>query len=489
MIKLKKQMTASEIAKAVGGTLYGNENAVTASVAIDSRDVESGAMFAAIPGERTDGHNYIAAAAEKGASLILGEKDRLCALSQGGQQADFDTKKTAVIAVPDTVAALGALGHYYLSLYSPRIVAITGSVGKTTTKEYIFAALSGYFRTHKTDGNYNSVIGLPLTVMNMAPTDEMLVLEMGMSGYGEIAAMTETAPPDIGVVTNIGTSHIGLLGSREGIRDAKMELAAGLKPDGVMVLNGDEPLLDGYGGIRVAMENGAADVLVENIRQNTEESKTTFDLRIKATHPRLQQRYGDTVHICAITIHDIGAHVVFDAAIAFVVGVLCGVPEMSIREGLTKVYKNPMRQNVVKREVSGIGAVTFIEDCYNASPESMRTALSVLDTVAAGRRIAVLGDMRELGDYAEALHKALGETVAKKADLLFTLGEDAALIAAGAKDAGMPADRITAFPLTDTDPHAALAAALKSTLRPGDTVLLKASRSVKMEQVAAKLLG
>ncbi len=477
--KRKGGITAKEMADAMGATLNGEENAVALGVAIDSREEMTGGMFVAIVGERTDGHQYIADAIQCGAKVILAQRDRLMV----EQRRAAEAAKAAVLTVEDTVAALGLLAKWYLSLYCPKVVAITGSVGKTTTKEYIYAVMSRGYRTHKTDGNYNSVIGLPLTVLNMEEDTALLVLEMGMSGRGEIRAMTGIAHPDIAAVTNIGTSHIGLLGSREAIRDAKMEIAEGSGDKGTLILNGDEPLLLGYDGIFVAMDNRDADVLVEQIRQDPDRQRTLYDLRIKEGKKLPAGVLRD------LAIPAIGRHVVFDAAVACVAGLLCGLDEEEIRQGLLDVHRNPMRQHITKKRLSD-GEVTVIEDCYNASPESMTTALQVLKTLPAeGRRIAVLGDMRELGDYSAALHRSLGEKVAGCADLLFTYGEDAALIGEGAKEQGMKEADIESFSRTEPDSAGCLARAVAKRMQAGDVVLFKASRSVEMEKVAEILFS
>lgn len=292
-------------------------------------------------------------------------------------------------------------------------MGVTGSTGKTTTKEFIYSVLSAQGITHKTEGNFNNEIGLPLTMLKMKPDSKYLVLEMGMSQKGEIDYLTRLAGPDLAVITNIGDSHIENLGSRQAIRDAKLEICAGLRPGGKLILNGDEPLLAGIeNGVYVAAGNQNADYVISDIISHG--SCTTFCI----THG------GKTV--TDLTIPSIGDHNVFDASLAYAVGAEMGFSEQTIRKGLLNFKNTGMRQNIYK-----MGDVTVIEDCYNASPSSMSASLSVLSMIAqreGGRSIAVLGDMRELGDFSRALHEEVGAKVAEyHIDKLYTFGGDAGL--------------------------------------------------------------
>ncbi len=365
-----------------------------------------------------------------------------------------------------------------------RVVAVTGSVGKTTTKEMLAAVLSAAVQAptdlFKKDGNYNSTIGLPLSLGEVPPDTRLCVLEMGMSARGEIASMTRAARPDVALVINVGSSHLEHLGTRENIARAKLEIAEGLPSGGTLILNGDEPLLARAGqdfetdrphipgGVRVRYLSVAgrsdADIRVENPTPDGEGMR--FDL------------LDPEGNLTNLYVPAKGLHMVAAAAFAASVGLLWGMDEAAIRRGLLAYRPAALRQGS-----RTIGGVTLCEDCYNAAPESMAAALSVL-ALAPGRRVAVLGDMKELGDNTVALHRGVGETAVRAGvDILVTVGELGAHIAAGARDAGLAADRILTLPAID-DP-AAVAARLRPLLREGDTILFKASRAMALETLSA----
>ena len=452
----------SEIARATGGTLIGRDGEVR-TITTDSRSVEPGAMFIAIRGERFDGHDYINKAYEAGAACVLGDHipEGVIPLGAGG------------VVVRDTVKALGDIAKYRKECVAPFTVAVTGSTGKTTTKEFIYSVLNADNKTHKTEGNFNNDIGMPLTMLKIENGCRYLVLEMGMSGPGEIEYLSRLALPDMAVITNIGDSHIEHFGSREGIRDAKMEIVAGLREGGKLILNGDEPLLAGVeGAVYVSLKDAEASYYVSDITDHG--MCTTFDV----THA------GVTVQDLAIPV--LGEHNVFDAALAYAVGNELGMSEEKLRAGLNNFKNTGMRQNIYQSS-----DVTVIEDCYNASPSSMMASMSVLSMIAkreGGRSIAVLGDMRELGDFSRSLHEEVGEKVAELAiDRLYTFGDEAAFIAHGAKKAGMPEENIFVF--RNLDDPAAIAQVLKSDVKSTDAVLFKASRAVQLERVIEAMKG
>ena len=446
----------SQIASITGGRLCGADKEVR-TITTDSRSVEVGDMFIAIRGERFDGHDFIEGAYRAGAACILAEKmeETLIPLDCGA------------VVVGDTVRALGDIAKYCKNKIAPFTIAVTGSTGKTTTKEFIYSVMSAHAKTHKTEGNFNNEIGMPLTMLKLEEGCRYLVLEMGMSMPGEIEYLSCLACPDLAVITNIGDSHIESLGSREAIRDAKLEVRTGLSKTGKLILNGDEPLLAGVdGGIYVSMKNPYADYFVTNVIDHG--TCTTFDI----THN------GTTV--TDLTIPVIGEHNAFDAALAYAVGRETGLSDEEIRQGLLNFKNTGMRQNIYK-----MNDITVIEDCYNAAPLSMSASLSVLSMIAQrerGRGIAVLGDMRELGDFSRTLHEEVGAKVASLGiDRLYTFGDDAAFIALGAKKAGMPEENI--FTFRDLKNTAAIGEALKSDVRSADAVLFKASRAVRLERV------
>ena len=478
-ITLATPMTASVLSLMAGGSLThtGVTDPTITHICTDSREADEHTLFCAIRGERVDGHDYIQKAASLGCSAFLCER-----LPQ-------DAPSAAYILVEDTVNALSVLARAYRETVNDlSVVAITGSVGKTTTKEMTAAVLSRGKSLFKKDGNFNSTIGLPLSFMEITSDTDCAVLEMGMSGRGEIAAMTCAVRPNIAVIANIGSSHLEYLGSRENIARAKLEIAGGLSEGGILLLNGDEPLLAKLGqdfgedlpvipaGIRTLRVSLAgaenADYRAENIRQ--EDGGMVFDLTTPAG-------VWESLYIPAV-----GEHLVWAASFAAAVGQLSGLTEGQVREGLATYRPANMRQNI-----RSVGGITVIEDCYNAAPESMKAALSVLALTAASapsaRRIAVLGDMKELGEDTVTLHRSVGRAAFERGvDILVTVGELGAEIAQGALESGMSPDAVRITGGADT--YAATADYLKTILREGDHVLFKASRSMKLETIAEAVM-
>ncbi|MBQ8207106.1 MAG: UDP-N-acetylmuramoyl-tripeptide--D-alanyl-D-alanine ligase [Clostridia bacterium] len=460
-----KKLTLNEINEICGGRLIcsGIEgDAVIDGICTDSREADEKTLFVAIEGEHVDGHDYILSAVGRG-----------CPFSLASKMTEMNTEKPyGIILVEDTVAALGKIAKAYKANYDCFTVGVTGSVGKTTTKEFIAAVLSEKTRTFKTEGNHNSVIGMPLSMLEMPEKMGAAVLEMGMSGFGEISSMARAARPDVAVITTIGTSHMEQLGSRENICRAKMEITEGLSEDGVLILNGDEPLLVSAdkGGKKVfyiAIENRDADCRALNIRMSI--GKTVFDL---LSGGRI---YSD------IEIPVMGQHNVYAALFAFSVGKLFGMDIEAIRRGLMNYRNIGMRQNIY-----GLGGITLIEDCYNASPESMRSAIDVMHELSeqkkGARTAALLGDMLELGENSPMLHREVGRYLARSgADLLFAYGPRAENIALAAIENGMKPENVyvnlkagTPEITGDMMIHA---------LKKDDILLVKASRSVAAEKV------
>lgn len=429
-------------------------------VSIDSRVDCTGECFFAIRGENFDGHDFIGKAKENGA---------VCAVVS--QKPDCDIP---YILVSDTVRALGELARAYKSRFKVITVAVTGSVGKTTTKQYIHSILSEKYKTHKTEGNFNSEIGLPLTVLSLEKDDRILVLEMGMSSFGEISRLSDIAQPDIAVITCIGNSHIENLGSRENICSAKLEIASGMRDGAIIILDGDEPMLADVleerklCRIHFGIKNRKSDYVAENIRHT--DGGMAFDIKSRIG--------GD---ISSIEIRQIGEHNVKNALAAVTVATMLGISEDEIRAGLLAFEPVKLRQNIIDA-----GRFTIIEDCYNAGPESMSAALCVLCDVAKGRKLAVLGEMRELGEYSASLHRAVGKKAAELGvDGLVTVGTLAKEIAAGAEEGGMPHENITE--IIDYGDAESAANTLKQLIREGDTILIKASRALSLERIS-KLL-
>ena len=447
------RITLAQAAQWCGGTVdpkYAQISFLGASN--DSRSVKPGQLFVALEGVR-DGHDFIPAALAAGAAAVL------CSHSGG----DFPA-----IVVKDTRKALGDIAREERKRLNVTVVGVTGSVGKSTTKEMIVGILSQKYRTGKTPVNHNNDIGMPMAILALPEDTEVAVLEMGMNHFGEMAYLTSIAAPDIAVITNIGTMHIEHLGSREGILHAKLEILQGLRPGGHLIYNGDEPLLwnlRGSGSTAphyFGLENPACDVK-GSVRQ---EAEGCTELAVTAGEESFQ-----------VCLPVEGRHFVSDALAAVAVARLLEVPVEGIRQGLAGFRSMEGRQ-----EIYEAGGYTIIRDCYNAGPESMAASLTVLGK-KNGRRIAVLGDMLELGVCTQAEHYRVGRIAAGKCDLLLALGKNAGRVVNGAITGGMRPVDAMAF---DSAPE--LVRVLRAKARPGDIILFKGSRGMKMEQVLDQFL-
>ena len=454
--------TIKEIADLCGGRLVGDGGRAVTSVCTDSREAEIGAMFIAIVGERVDGHIFIEQVKKAGA---------VCALCSRLPESAGDLP---IILVDDTVKALGRLGANYSKNCRARRVGVTGSVGKTTTKEFIASVLATAGKVWKTEGNFNSTVGLPMSLLTLPEDADFAVLEMGMTGPGEIKLLSDIAAPEIGVITTIGTAHMELLGSRENIAKAKLEIKSSLAENGHLLLCGNEPLLadEGKGDPRVSyfstdVEN--IDYYAYNI--SSDEGGMTFDASCLGNH------------LYDLEIPAIGKHNVAAALAGIAVGIMMGIDEERIRRGIL-VY----RSVGLRQQMTDIGGVRIISDCYNASPESMRAAAAVLTSVASrrnGKTVALLGDMLELGSSSADLHFAVGKYFAETGiDRLVSFGERAEKIADGFASV-KGEELVCRFP--DRSDATAPARALADILEAGDTLILKASRLIAAERVAAEL--
>ena len=444
-------LKVTEIAKALGMEL-NSQNIIT-RVSIDSRDVDENTLFFAIKGDRFDGHDFVKDVAEKGVGAVVCHKEVECS--------------APVIYVEDTKKALLQFATYYrCSIKDLLVVGLTGSVGKTTTKEMTACVLAQSGETLKTEGNLNNEIGVPKTLFRLEKSTKNAVIEMGMDGAGQISVLTRCAKPDCAIITNVGVSHIENLGSREGILKAKLEILEGLEKNAPLFLNGDNDMLvtvknDDYKIITFGIYNKDCDVLAENINEvglATEFVAVKGDVRQK------------------ITIPTVGIHNVYDALTAFAVGMEYGISPEKIAEGLLGYTPSGMRQRIKET-----GGITVIEDCYNASPDSQKAGLNSLCKIAKGRKIAVLGDMLELGDYSETAHRNVGEYVAEcKVDMLFTYGKQSEFMADSARKSGLE----SVFAFTD---KAELIKSLLDEIKVGDTLLFKASRGMKLEEIIEKV--
>ena len=469
-VELKiKNLTAEEIAKVCRAELIkigSPASEIVERISHDSREGGDKTLFCAIVGEKYDGHDFIADAVSTGSQVVL-----LSSLPENTDGLDF-----YAIRVEDTVKALGTLAAYYKDFSDATFVAVTGSVGKTTTKEFISAVASASFKTHKTKGNYNNEIGLPLTLFDLSPDDKVSVIEMGMSARGEIEYMSKLVRPDIAVITNIGTSHLAALGTRENICAAKLEIVSGLKKDGSLMLNADEPLLFATRGHVepepefVSVYTRFGDYRAVNIRYL--ENGIMYDLI-----------YNNKA-VTNVEIPALGRHNVYNSLIAYAVGVKLGMTDDMIRRGLLTFVSTDKRQNIYD-----VGGITVIDDCYNASPESMRAAIDVLTSIASRRGVkpcALLGDMLELGEYSRLMHDQLGQYAAQmKVQKLYCYGAMADIVAEAAIKKGVRADNV--YVSLDSDNPTEMAKMINSSMQSGDVLLVKASRAVSAERVIEAL--
>ena len=461
------EIRAEDVSRYCAGELYDytNGSATVKYICTDSREADSETLFVATRGERVDGHDFISSALDAGCRCVLCEYIPKAA---SGREAAF-------ITVENSIDAFSLCAKGYRADSPLSAVAITGSVGKTTTKELTAAILRQERRVYATEGNFNSVIGMPMSLMAVGGDKDTAVFEMGMSGFGEIRSMTRAAAPDIGMVINVGSSHLEYLKTRDNIARAKLEIAEGIREGGTLLLNGDEPLLikhakkGKYKIIYVGLENrDICEIFAENIKVG--EGGTEFDLDFMGKK------------IKSLKINLIGKQFALNASFAAAAALLMGVTEGAVRAGLSEYVPSAMRQNIY--EANG---VRVIADCYNAAPESMRAAIDTLSALPVeGKRIAVLGDMRELGENSEKMHREIGEYASRAGvDLIYTLGGSGAYIAEAAISFGMSARNT--FVERDTENIDSLVAEIKAKIRAGDAILFKASRSVKLERVIEKL--
>ena len=447
------RITLGQAAQWCGGKVASKyENVTFLGANNDSRKLEKGQLFVALQGAR-DGHEFIPAALEKGAAAVL------CTHCDGDYPA---------IVVPDTRLALGDIARHERLRLGMQVVCITGSVGKSTTKEMVASVLAGSYRIAKTPVNHNNDIGMPMAILAMPEDTQIAVLELGMNHFGEIAYLSQIAKPDVAVIINIGTMHIEHLGSKEGILKAKLEILEGLKNGGKVIFNGDDPML-------------------WNLREKIENcwyfGKTNENHAISAKE--LEENTGlISMQVCCqkgefpVELALEGSHFVSDALAAVSVGLAFDVPTEIISQRLAAFENMAGRQ-----EIYQAAGFTIIKDCYNAGPESMAAALNVLGN-RKGRRVAVLGDMLELGDCAPAEHYKIGRIAAEKADVVFAYGSNSHRLIDGAITGGMPDAKAKAF-----EDRQKLVAALKQIAKEGDVILFKGSRGMRLELALEQFLA
>ncbi len=455
--EVEEMITINDIMDVTRGKPFSirnyERNVPMSSIFSDTRNIIPGGVFVAIKGERFDGHDYAEYAVEMGAVCAITERT---------------ISNVPCIVVKSTRKALLDLARYFRSKFKPVVVGVTGSVGKTTTKEMIALALSCQHGVHKTVGNHNNEIGLPFTLFKMNHTCTAAVLEMGMNHFGEIERLSRASNPNICVITNIGFSHIENLGSQEGILEAKLEILKGADRNAPLVVNGDDPLLaplkEEYNGYREIITYGI---------ENTKADYRAKDIVTKTDRVHFNVVRGGEI-ICDVTLFCLGRHNIYNALAAIAIAVKAGCNPVSAAEMLSGYQPDSLRQHILKR-----GEQTIIVDCYNASPTSMEAAIDVLCEMKPkgdGRRIAVLGDMLELGENAPEYHAKVGEYAAKKGvDVLVCYGKNAKHMADRADELGLhPAH---------SEESKIILNFMKYKFRPNDIVLFKASRGMHLEEI------
>lgn len=449
-----KAFTVRDALAACNGQFYGDESAlerVVTSVSSDSRTAKVGVLFVAFKGARADGHSFMAACLQNGAACCISER------------APINAQETPCIVVPSSLAAVGALAAWQRMRHDIPVIGITGSVGKTTTKEMISAVLSRKFKTHKTEKNFNNELGVPQTLFAMPEDSQAAVIEMGISDFGEMTRLSHIVRPNIAVISIIGDSHLEFLHDRAGVLRAKSEIFSTMQPDDLAILNGDDAYLKGYStGIRTLTYgrdagNDFVATDIENLAGN--------GIRMRIWH------HGSSfsVHIPAF-----GAHMVYAALAGCACGWAMGMSDEEIAAGISDYRTVGDRAKLIDT-----GKLTVISDCYNANPNSSASAIDSLVTLT-GRKVCILGDMLELGENTRALHAEIGKKAAESGvDLLIACGELSASTYEGAKQAGGNA-------VYFADKKAAIEA-LKNWIQAGDRVLVKASHSMAFEDFVAAL--
>lgn len=441
-----------EIIDATKGYAINCDNIEFVDVITDTRKLVKNALFIALKGECFDGHDFVVQAIKSGAAAVIVEHE----IPGGYPQ----------IIVKNTLKALQDIARFHRRRFAIPVIAITGSSGKTTTKELIGTVLDSKFNVLKTHKNYNNEIGVPLTLLQLSEEHEACVIEMGMRGLGQIAELAAIAEPTIGVVTNVGTSHIELLGSQEGIAKAKSELVKAIGKDGYIVLNEDDVF------VRDMANNSDAKVMTYGLKQGA--ITTGFNIRYKSDGIKFDCRCYDEVF--SVFLPMIGIHNVYDALAAIAVGRILGISVNKMAKSLGDFPGIPLRQEIIN-----FGDFVLVNDTYNANPSSMEQSIKAIGQLQGKRKVAILADMLELGTYSEEKHLQIGELLGKENyKMVLLYGKESQFIGQGAKATGV--EIVKHF-----DTHEEIVEFYYKNKEKGDTILLKGSRGMTMEKVAEGL--
>lgn len=447
-----QELSVSDIVKATGGELAsGCPNEIITGITTNSRESGNGILFIPLVGEKRDGHDFIESAIEQGSAVITARSVPNCG---------------TVVTVGDTRKALGDIARYYKAKYNVPTVSVTGSVGKTTTKDMVSSVLAQKYKTHKTPNNFNNDIGVPLTIFGIEAEYRAAVIEMGMNHFGEISYLTDIVRPDCAIITNIGMSHIENLGSREGIFKAKMEITESFSADNVLIVNGDDDYLKTldntpYKLIKFGMSD-ENDIYAKDVVNNG-----LFGTEFTVVHCGGEFR---------ARVTQPGVHNIYNALSAVAAGLCMGLSENECAAGLEECVYTSSRLEIIKHK-----GMEIISDCYNSSPDSVRAALKVMRETKQPRRVAVLGDILEMGEYAKDAHYELGSAVVESGcDMLITAGGNAREIGHGAIDGGM--ENVVCFDTTEE-----LNANISSLIADGDCILVKASHGMRFDTVVDEI--
>lgn len=452
-------LSVKDLLQATNGNLIsGNELDEINNIAIDSRKAKLGDVFIAIIGENLDGHKFMQSALDNGCKTFI--KNRSNSIK-------FESSDINLIEVDDTTIALGDIAKYYKEKFVIPYIGVTGSVGKTTTKDMIYAAISNNFDTLKNEGNFNNHIGVPLTLFNLNKKHECAIIEMGMSNFNEIEYLANIVNPKIGVISNIGLSHIENLGSQDGILKAKLEITTNFDENNILILNGDDEYLS-----KVCKEDCNYNLKTFGFNSNNDVYCTEYimsedSINFKCIIDGKEE---------AIFIPTVGKHNIYNAMAAILVGLTLGMELEDIKLGLRGFTASKMRLDIFKKD-----DLTIINDAYNASPDSMKAALDILGRYEK-RRVAILGDMFEMGEHSEYGHRLVGESSINNVDILITIGDMSKFIGDEAKKLGLDNNNIHHFENKELAIES-----LNNLINKDDVVLVKASRGMKLEQIVEYL--